>query len=406
MKEFFALPKQIQIREGFKFLSAMLGNTIFPFMALYYSHYFGNFWTGILLIVTQLVNFVSTLYGGHMADSMGRKKVADLGNLGVCLGFVVVLLANIPHHTLPVFTYVGFLLVGAMHNFSQPAYEAMLIDLTDESNRQFVYTISYWLINIAIMLGSALAGLFYESHFFELLLAMTLLYLFIFFYMWKNFEETRPADVDFTHGTGVFDLFQNYGGILKDKVFLLYVAGCVGSACIWLQIDTWLPIHYTQDFQVTKLFGVTITGPKMLSLSVFINTFMVVFLMTRVGKWTKKMPVLPQYVIGFLIFATGIFLAMQFQTLLGIAFAAVVYTIGEMLQVPASQLLRIEMMDEDKLGSYSGFMSLAQPLGNILAGMMVSLTAVTGSIGLHISFMVIVAVSLGLIVKAAKLHRK
>ncbi|MGT2826211.1 MFS transporter [Streptococcus himalayensis] len=406
MKEFFALPKQIQIREGFKFLTAMLGNTIFPFMALYYSHYFGNFWTGILLIVTQLVNFVSTLYGGHLTDSLGRKKVTDFGNLGVCLGFVMVVLANIPHHVFPLLTFWGFLVVEAMHHFSQPAYEAMLIDLTDESNRKFVYTISYWLVNIAVMLGAGLAGLFYESHFFELVLAMALLYLLIFYYMWKHFEETQPTDAIFSHGTGVWDIFQNYGDILKDRVFLMYVAGCVGSACIWLQIDTWLPIHYAQNFQVTSLFGVTITGPKMLSLSVFINTFMIVFLMTHVSKWTKKLPVLPQYIIGFLTFATGIFLAMQFRTLLGIALAAVLYTIGEMLQVPASQLLRIEMMDEDKLGSYSGFLALAQPLGNILAGMMVSLTALTGPLGLQISFLIIVEISLSMIIKAEKLHRK
>ena len=47
--------------------------------------------------------------------------------------------------------------------------------------------------------------------------------------------------------------------------------------------------------------------------------------------------------------------------------------------MPPSQVLRAEMMNENKLGTYSGFLNMAQPLASILAGAMISISAATGA---------------------------
>ncbi len=75
MKEFFALPKQIQMREWMSFVARILESAITPFMAMYYVQYFGAFWAGLLMITTKLIGFLAGLYGGHLADLWGRKKV-------------------------------------------------------------------------------------------------------------------------------------------------------------------------------------------------------------------------------------------------------------------------------------------------------------------------------------------
>ncbi len=46
--------------------------------------------------------------------------------------------------------------------------DAMDIDLTDEQNRRFVYTISYWFVNVSVMLEQGLQAFFLHHHFFEL----------------------------------------------------------------------------------------------------------------------------------------------------------------------------------------------------------------------------------------------
>lgn len=83
-----------------------------------------------------------------------------IGSVGTTLGWFLTILANLPNAAIPWLTFAGILLVEIASSFYGPAYEAMLIDLTDESNRRFVYTINYWFINIAVMFGAGLSGLF------------------------------------------------------------------------------------------------------------------------------------------------------------------------------------------------------------------------------------------------------
>lgn len=406
MKEFLTLPKQLQWRLELSFLSIVLGSAIFPFMSMYYVAYFGAFITGMLVIITQICSFVAILYGGHLSDSMGRKKVADIGNLGVVLGYVLTTLANIPGHVMPLLTFVGIFIVEIMSNFNHPAYDAMIIDLTNESNRRYVYTINYWLINVAVMLGAGIAGAFYDHHFFELLIAMTAIALFTFLIMRLKFAETRPSDFVFEHGKGVLSTLANYGDVIKDKAFIVYTMGTILFASVWAQIDNYVAVHYKTIYQPSQLFGFEVTGAKLLSLTVLINTVMIVFLMTTANRLTRQMKLIPQLILGSAIFASGLFSAFTFKSLLPILISAVVYTIGEMINVPASQVLRAQMMDENKIGSYSGFISIAQPLGIVLAGGMVSLSQFTGVIGVQIVFALVATTGVFLIVKAAKMHEQ
>ncbi|MGT2683348.1 MFS transporter [Streptococcus porci] len=406
MKEFLTLPKQLQWRLELSFLSIVLGSAIFPFMSMYYVAHFGAFITGMLVIITQICSFVAILYGGHLSDSMGRKKVADIGNLGVVLGYVLTTLANIPGHVMPLLTFVGIFIVEIMSNFNHPAYDAMIIDLTDESNRRYVYTINYWLINVAVMLGAGIAGAFYDHHFFELLIAMTAIALFTFLIMRLKFAETGPSDFVFEHGKGVLSTLANYGDVIKDKAFMVYTMGTILFASVWAQIDNYVAVHYKTIYQPSQLFGFEVTGAKLLSLTVLINTVMIVFLMTTANRLTRQMKLIPQLILGSAIFASGLFLAFTFKSLLPILISAVVYTIGEMINVPASQVLRAQMMDENKIGSYSGFISIAQPLGIVLAGSMVSLSQFTGVIGVQIVFALVATTGVFLIVKAAKMHEQ
>lgn len=406
MKEFLTLPKQLQWRLELSFLSIVLGSAIFPFMSMYYVAHFGAFITGMLVIITQICSFVAILYGGHLSDSMGRKKVADIGNIGVVLGYVLTTLANIPGHVMPLLTFVGIFIVEIMSNFNHPAYDAMIIDLTDESNRRYVYTINYWLINVAVMLGAGIAGAFYDHHFFELLIAMTAIALFTFLIMRLKFAETRPSDFVFEHGKGILSTLANYGDVIKDKAFMVYTMGTILFASVWAQIDNYVAVHYKTIYQPSQLFGFEVTGAKLLSLTVLINTVMIVFLMTTANRLTRQMKLIPQLILGSAIFASGLFSAFTFKSLLPILISAVVYTIGEMINVPASQVLRAQMMDENKIGSYSGFISIAQPLGIVLAGGMVSLSQFTGVIGVQIVFALVATTGVFLIVKAAKMHEQ
>ena len=62
------------------------------------------------------------------------------------------------------------------------------------------------------------------------------------------------------------------------------------------------------------------------------------------------------------------------------------------------------MMNENKLGTYSGFLNMAQPLASILAGAMISISAATGAVGVWLVFIVCAVLGLLLIIRAAHLQ--
>ncbi|BBE41416.1 hypothetical protein FGCSD_2191 (plasmid) [Streptococcus dysgalactiae] len=70
--------------------------------------------------------------------------------------------------------------------------------------------------------------------------------------------------------------------------------------------------------------------------------------MTIVNKLTEKWKLLPQLVIGSLLFTLGMLLAFTFTQLYAIWLSVVLLTFGEMINVPASQVLRANMMDHSK----------------------------------------------------------
>ena len=406
MKDFFKLPKDIQIRQLVRFITITLGSSIFPFMAMYYTTYFGTFWTGLLMMVTSLTGFVGSLYGGHLSDAIGRKKVVIIGSIGSTIGWLFTIIANVPGHPFPWITFVGILLVELSSAFYAPAYEAMLIDLTDASNRRFVYTINYWFINIAVMFGAGISGLFYDHYFWELLIALFIVNLGCFFIAYYKFGETKPADQQFEHQTGIVGTFKNYRQVLDDKAFLVFTLGSILFSCIWMQMDNYVPVHLKLYFQPTAIFGYTITSAKMLSLMVLTNTVLIVTLMAFVNKLTEKWDLLQQLIIGSLVFSFGMLLSFSFNQFIWIWIAVLIFTVGEMINVPANQVLRAEMMDQSKIGSYTGFISMAQPLGGILAAFTVSISHFTGRLGVQIAFIIIATLGLYLIVLSAKMKKK
>ena len=82
---------------------------------------------------------------------------------------------------------------------------------------------------------------------------------------------------------------------------------------------------------------------------------------------------------------------------------AVVFTLGEIINVPSSQTMRADMMNPEQIGAYSGAFAATRPVGNIISGMMVSLSQFTNDWGMAGVLMIGTLIAMVTIVKAAKM---
>lgn len=394
MGEFLKLNRNIQLRILMMFITVAIGSSVGPNMTIYYIEYFGPLVTGILLIIVQLSGFLAGLYGGHLSDLWGRKKVMLNGISLMVVGYSIAASMNSPFYVNPDITFLGFLMAAVGLSFASPAEEAMMIDVSTVKNRKFIYAIIYWVINLSIMIGAALGGWFFKTARFELLVGTAIGAFMSWLIVWLWISETLTFERLPEQGKSVWAVVKSYRAVFLDKRYLKFMVASVGATVIFSSPDYYLAAHLAQTFHQITFWGIPIFGQRMLSIITVTNTLMIVLmmgLMTRLfTKWSELKSSLVGTVIQGCSFAI-MFLLTDFWPLL---IFAILLTIGEMIVTPASQSLRAEMMNPEKIGVYSGFSSATRPIGYIISSGIVSVSVIVGNVGAAILLMTMTAVSM------------
>jgi DHA1 family multidrug resistance protein B-like MFS transporter len=390
MKDFANLSSVLKLRIFMNFLGGLCFSTVGTSMTVYYNQYIGAGLTGVLLMVSSILVFFAGIYSGHLTDKFGRRPLMLASTIVTTLGGALAAFANSPALFNPWLTYFGFLILDFGFGFFNTASSAMLVDLTQPGNRKTVYSILYWVSNLAILFGSALSGWFFRDYLFELLLAITaeefISFLLVLFLI--------PESVDMSKSIVKHEgFFHSYRAVVKDHPFMLFCFASIFSSMIFSQTDYFLPVHLTDSFVTTHVFGIEIYGQRMLSLILIINTVLIVLFMGLLTKVTNKWPLKIAIALGTIVQGLGIIIAFIGHDFTVEVIAAITMTIGEMVLVPPSQALRADLMDGDRIGTYSGVYSITQPVASVLCGLMVSGTSLLGDYGESIILAIVIVLA-------------
>lgn len=401
MQDLMQLNPAIKLRLGLAFFGALCFSSGGSSMTLYYNKNLGSAVTGALLIVSAVMVFIIGLYAGHVVDRYGRRPVMVGSTILSMIGGGLATLANSPWLFSPWLTFGGFMVLDFAYGFFQPASQAQLVDLTTPDNRRAVYSLQYWVINFAVLIGSALSGWLFRDYLVFLLLGITieelLAGLVIFFFVEESFHPDLHKD-EIEH-----NIFKAYRIVAKDKTFMYFIFGSIFISMIFSQPDYYLPVHLSDSFQTAHIFGFEIYGQRMLSLTTLINTLMIVLMMTSVNRWTKNWQRRRGVLLGTLLLGGGIVIAFIGSQLSVEVLAAIILTVGEMIIVPVTQALRADLMDGAMVGTYTGAFSVTQPIANVLSGLLVSISGILGHNGVAGVMLVVMLLAAFPIVKAVRM---
>ncbi|MCB6840456.1 MFS transporter [Weissella viridescens] len=402
MREFMALDRNLKLRALTVFLTVLLGSSIGPNMTIYYVQHFGSFWTGVLLMVVSIAGLIFGLYGGHIADVIGRKRTIEYGQIAMVIGYAIAMVNNSPWLVNPFVTFFGFLLAMIGSSLADPAEQAMMIDSSTPQNRRFVFALIYWILNIGVMIGAAIGGWFFRDYLFELLLFMTIVpiinYCIVRFGMTETLERSEHEQT-----TSILSALKGYWAVLKDRRYLTFAMASVLASVVYLQPDYYLAAHLSQSFHEYNFLGMDIYGQRMLSLMLVFNTVIIIFVMGWVTRATEKWRLVRAFALGVLLQGGGFALSFVLQDFWPLILATIIFTTGEMIGVPASQTLRADMMNPAKIGAYSGVLSVTRPIGAVIASGFVSLSAVVNNWGIAALLMIVVCLAIYLVARAAKM---
>ncbi|MDZ5473593.1 MFS transporter [Bacillus sp. 31A1R] len=389
--KFRDLQSNIKIRLYTDFITDLSQMAIFPFMAIYFSSQVGQGIAGLLLTLNVICSILAGLYAGYLSDRLGRKKVMIFALIIQIGALTIMALANSPWFLSVWVTYFMFLISNVSSSVINPAASAMIIDSSTEKERPYIYSLQYWSGNIAISIGAVLGGLFFESGRFILFCMFALVsivtLLIIIFLIDESMKEIHAHEEN-NKPSFSKSIFTNYLNVIKDSKFMFFVMGTVFVLSLEFQLDKYIAVRLKEEFHAS-LFGFEITGIKMFSLIILINTVFVVVATLHLSKWLSKFSHKLILTIGLVIYSlsfSALAVSNSFFILVG---AAVLFTLGELMYSPIKQTILAGMIPDHARASYMAVDSLSFNAAMLLGSLGLTIGAVLPSSGMAVLYLIL-----------------
>ena len=398
----------LKIRLMGETLFNMLFWMYFPFMILFFSDAFGKTVASLLMTVPPLIGIIGGLFGGYISDRLGRRPAMLLGSFMQAAMFGLFALSS--SHWLDYFAYIGVGLGGSIYS---PASSAMVADITPEKDRRMVFATFVTGKNIGAVFGPLLGSIFFIHYRTELLWTctiVTLLYSLVI--LWK-IRETVPktsklSQESYTMSMVFKEQWHNYGVILRDKVFALYIVAGILVTIAFMQLDMYLAtyvIEYvpTQTLLAYKNWSFTLSNTEIFGWMLGLNGLMFVLLVIPVTKWFEHWSDRNIFITSSILFGLGMFLVGLTTNIWLLFIFTFIFTIGELSRSPVTQSFVSEYAPVHARGQYMGASNLQYTIGRLIAPLTIFLSSWLAPIGVFGFIFLVTLVSAALYVKLFQL---
>lgn len=358
----------------------------FPFLAIYFAEEFGKTTAGMLLILSQVFSVAANLVGGYCADQFGRRRMMVISSFGQGAAFFLFAFANSPIYDSPYLGFVAFTIASVFGSLYWPASQAMVADVVPEEHRGEVFAVFYTSINIAVVIGPILGGIFFFSYRFGLMVVAGLVCILLAWILIKFTKETLPINnEELANDTpkGVFgaiqDQVKDYGVILKDKLFLLFIIAGILSAQTFMQLDLLLPVYVKEvidNQSLGQVFGqnLKITGEFAFSILISENGLLVALLTVVVTRYVTKFREKNVFFISSVLYTIAMIVFSVFDMFWVFVLAMAIFTFGELMIVGLSQSFISKLAPENMRGQYFAAASLRYTIGRMIAPLSIPMT--------------------------------
>lgn len=369
--------RTIKIRLFESFLGSMIGSMIFPFMAIYLSHYFGAKNAGLLLLINVGVGIAINFFGGYFSDQFGRKRIIVFAESLRFLAFFTMMISNSPWFHSPLLTFFMMTANSVCWGLSGPASQAMLMDVSKPEERKTMYSIMYWANNLSIALGGVAGGFLFKHYLFELLVALTcaslLTWVLITFFIDESYKPAPASRV--TLGGQAKKMASMYTSVFRDRVFILFVLAGLLVLSMEFQLSNYVSIRLAKEMNVQHVFGLSFGGVEMTGFLRTENTVLVVtlalFAAKMAGKWRDRTVLLSSCIV----FVAGYAVISYSNNILLLVLAMLFATVAEVLRVPVQQNYMASLPPDHARSSYMAIQGLNFNLAMLICSITVTISA-------------------------------
>lgn len=384
MRDTVKLPVTLKARLLTLFLQKTVMSSVMPFMALYFTELYNSSISGYLLIFSLLINFISLLIGGRIADSFNKKRlVLVLMIFNVIIFFTMSASSYYESHLIYLFI-LAYFLQQIISGLILPSQEALaLISVTDE-NRDKYSTYQYWLNNVSLSIGVIIGGLFYESSKEILFSILSLVIIISIFIVLRYVDEDYIENQKFILRNILIDTYESYKIAFKDKYYTLLLLGFSLVLLIELSMNNYVIVRLKEQFHTIEFWNFNIDGVLMFSILIVINTVIVAIFSLYVGMLSEKLNFQNAIYISIATYSIGYMIIMFSNNIYILIIFMILASIGEMIYAPKYTSLRVSLIPKERRGSYSSVSALSSQFSSLLSRLTLVLYAFTTPISISL----------------------
>jgi MFS family permease len=315
-----------------------LGGFAAPFLTLYLTGQLGlSVATGALFVsVLGAGSFIAQLFGGELADRLGRRPVMMLSFFASPLAMIAVGLVRDPG-----LLVVALFALGFFMSLYRPAVSAAVIDLVPAERRTRAFGLIYWAINFGAALAPILAGLLANLDYFLIFLGDALTTAVFGVIVLLRVPETQSAE----HAIAARQPMRARAGqAARDPMLLFFFLLSLFVGMIYSQGEVTLPLDMAAHGLLPSDYG----------LAIAVNGALIVLVTLQVARLVERWPRYATMALAALLLGIGFGLTQFAGALPLYALTVAVWTLGEVIGAAVAPVIVSEMSPPALRGLYQG----------------------------------------------------
>ncbi|MFC0417773.1 MDR family MFS transporter [Cytobacillus solani] len=305
---------------------------------------------------------LAATFGGFIAgivsDRIGRRKVLLASLLLSSFSFLGFVFAETP-----IFLIILVILIGLSNSFFTPVAKALMGDVTDADKRVRVFSLRYVVNNLGFAIGPIIGAYLALSANEVPFLIAACLYLgftILLHILLKRFGIKQIEAQD----TEKITLRKSLSVLRSDTILLYFVIGGIICMVVHGQWSVTVSQYLENDFT---------NGVQLFAIILIANSVGVISMQYPITRWAEKRTPLFTIIIGCIFTAFGMLLFAFSGNAVMFVISTIIFTLGEVLVIPAEYTLIDQITPKALRGTYYGaqsFNSLGSFIGPMLGGFM------------------------------------
>lgn len=349
---------QVRLLLATTFVLTLARAITLPYLVVYLAENFALDISGIGLMIggALIVASLLSLYGGYLIDTLRSYTVIIVSTLVFTLAFITAIASR----ELSLF-FISLVLINLTLAVVDIAAKAGFCALLPLEERSEVFSIKYTLSNVAYAVGPfiGVALVTLDGHLPFLLSAALGLLICLCYRHWG--ERSARAQLEGNPQAG----FLSIGGqLLKDRRLICFTLGGALSAVVFGQFTAYLSQYLVVTSNPSE-------AARYISYLVATNAVTVIALQYVIGRRISSRQLMPWLLAGMALFLIGLLGFSVAQTLLVWCLAMLVFTLGEIIVIPAEYMFIDSIAPEHLRGVYYGAQNLSNlgaALGPVICG--------------------------------------